>query len=135
MCSRRTAKLIIQPLSLPEMYVVAVILERSDADPDGLSIAREAVACCVQIISVSAVYRILDRLELRGVVIWEHAGKAQKTDARSDRRYRVTSDGQMVFGRSLGFMPIDDRGRIALKVTRFRDDRRLRSRAIDDDDM
>lgn len=98
------------------MYVVAVILESSDADLDSPSIAREALACCVQLVSVSAVYRILDRLEGRNVVTWKPARKGPSITLRSDRRYKVTVDGQKVFERSLGLLPIEDRGRIARKA-------------------
>jgi DNA-binding PadR family transcriptional regulator len=117
---------VIQPLSLPEMYVVAAILESSDADLDGLSIARDALACCTQLISKTAVYRTLDRLERRHVVTWEQAEEGHALTVRSDRRYMVTTEGRTVFDRSLGLMPIEDRGRIALNAKQFQaDDRSL----------
>jgi DNA-binding MarR family transcriptional regulator len=132
--SWRTAKLIFHPLSLSEIYVVATLLEHSEADLDCLSVAREALACCAQLISVSAVYRTLDRLERRSVVIWDHAGEAADPDIRSNRRYRVTLEGQKIFERSLGLLPIDDRRRITLKAPSFRLDGRSRRRLSDDED-
>lgn len=128
------ANLIIQPLSVPEMYVVAVMLERSDADLDDLSIAQEALACCAQLISVSAVYRTLDRLERRGVVTWESASEGPARAVRSNRRYKVTRDGHKAFERSLGFLSVEDRGKIARKATRFQVERRNPFGLNDDED-
>jgi DNA-binding PadR family transcriptional regulator len=113
------ANLIIQPLSLPEIYVVAVMLESNEADLDGLSIASEVLTCCAQLISVSAVYRVLDRLERQHVVTWEQSGEGSATPVRSRRRYRVTIDGQNIFAQSLGFVPIEERGKIAHKTRKF----------------
>lgn len=110
--------MVIQPLSLPEMYVVAAILESGDADLDGLSIARETLACCAELISKTAVYRTLDRLERRHLVTCDPAGEGHAPTVRSDRRYGVTIHGREVFDRSLGFMPIEDRGRIRDKAKR-----------------
>lgn len=114
--------MVIQPLSLPEIYVVAAILESDDADLDGLSIAREALACCAQLISKTAVYRTLDRLERRHLVTWEQAGEGHAMAVRSDRRYMVTIYGREVFDRSLGFMAVEERGKIALKAKQFQVD-------------
>lgn len=116
--------MVIQPLNLSEMYVVAAILESGEPDLDGLSIARQALASCTQLISATAVYRTLDRLERRHLVTWEQAGEGHAMAVRSNRRYRVTINGRRVFDRSLGFMPIEDRGRIALKAKQFQVDSR-----------
>ncbi len=119
--------MVIQPLSLPEMYVVAVLLKSGEAGLDGPSIAREALACCAQLISVTAGYGTLDRLEQRHLVTWEQAGEGCETAGRSKRRCKVTTDGRKVFDRSLGIAPVDDRARIALKSNQARGDGRSRS--------
>jgi DNA-binding PadR family transcriptional regulator len=106
---RRTAQVVIQPLSLPEMYVVAAILESGGSCLDGRSIARDALARCALLISTTAVYTTLDRLERKHLVTWDHAGGEQTIAVRTHRRYSVTIDGREAFSRSLVFMPIEDR--------------------------
>jgi hypothetical protein len=106
--------MVITPLSLREMHVAAAILEHSQAGRDSVSIAHAAIASCSVLISATAVYRTLDRLERLHVVTWEPGEGSDSAGKRKDRHYRVTIEGMNLFDRSLGFLPPDERAKLAV---------------------
>ena len=105
--------MVISPLSLPEMHVVAAMLENQEVGRDSLSIAHAAMASCSVLISATAAYRTLDRLEKRHVVTWEPGAESDGASGRKERRYRITNEGMKLFDLSLGFLPLDERVRLA----------------------
>jgi DNA-binding MarR family transcriptional regulator len=105
--------MVITPLSLPEMHVAAAILENSQAGRDSVSIAHAAMASCSVLISATAAYRTLDRLERRHVVTWEPGEGSDSAGNRKDRHYRVTVEGMKLFDRSLGLLPRAEQANLA----------------------
>ncbi len=106
--------MVISPLSLPEMHVIAAMLENQHAGRDSLSIAHAAMASCSVLISTTAAYRTLDRLESRHMVTWEPGEDSDSAGGRKERRYRLTIEGMKLFDLSLGFLPLGERVRLAV---------------------
>lgn len=123
--------MVIIPLSLPEMHVAAAILENSPAGRDGVSIAHAAMASCSVLISATAAYRTLDRLERWHVVTWEPGEGSESAGNRKDRHYRVTIEGMKLFDLSLGFLPRGERAKLTLHGRGFRRGDPDASRATD----
>lgn len=112
--------MVISPLSLPEMHVVAAMLKKQQAGRDSLSIAHAAMASCSVLISASAAYRTLDRLESRHMVTWEPGEDSDSAGGRKERRYRVTIEGMKLFDLSLGFLPLGERVQLVVHGRGFR---------------